>query len=202
MSASSSITPGQLGAEILRQGRLFLNLIETRSNAEWDNPATPEVERALAKVMREKMEIFGWVPGQAYCIAWAGAMLDLAIERLQGAMHMPENPFYLEVISPGVMKTARAAEQRGMLSKHAEPGAIWLARWGKTGKGHAGLVEQYFKTGLTMRTIEANTSAEKGHGPNQREGDGIFAKGRDKSNNGGLVTVGFINPGAWLGMRS
>jgi hypothetical protein len=200
--STSTIMAAPLGAEILRQGRLFLNLIETRSNSEWDNPDTPEVERALAKVMRDSMEHFGWVPGQPYCIAWGGAMVKLALERL-GLFKGEVRALVEAVITPGVMNTVEAAKKRGMLSQQAEPGAIWLARWGTSWRGHAGLVKRFPESGSSwMDTIEANTSAEQGDGPKQREGDGIFAKGRRKDRNGALITQGFINPGAWLKARA
>lgn len=193
MATATTITPIALGAEILRQARLFLHLVETRPNAEWDNLATPAHEVVLADAMKEAMRAIGWQPGQPYCIAFAGAMVRLALIRL-GGMNHPGLARLASVVCPHVRASFNAARKRKMIVATPQPGAIWFAGHDGSTNGHAGLVE--YPTTTRINTIEANTSGT--NDGDQREGEGIFTKSRARERNGKLITLGFLNPEVWL----
>lgn len=197
MQVNSPITKEQLGAEIVRQASLFMFLVETRPNADWDDPRTPYHEAELATALRGAMRELGWESGDAYCIAFAGAMALLAIRKLM--INAPAAAACVRVktlVSPSVMQTVGRARTRGYLSQEGSTGAIWLAQHGSGMLGHAGIVKTFHVPGINMATIEGNTSVDAVH--DQREGEGIFAKVRTKMTNGNLHTQGFINPEVWL----
>jgi hypothetical protein len=199
MTATLDITAEQLGAEIVRQAMIFLHLIETRPNADWDDPRTPDTEAALALSLREAMQRLGWERGAPYCMAFAGAMVILALTKLMRAGSHPHQiaiKRVQQIVSPHVMTTSRVARSYGALSDEGCTGALWLAQHHNSDKGHAGVVRKFWVPGINMDTVEGNTSADAVH--NQREGEGIFKKVRTKAINGSLITVGFIKPEVWL----
>ena len=83
-----------------------------------------------------------------------------------------------------------------LLSPTAAPGAIWLARHGSTSNGHAGIVTAL--RGVSMATIEGNTSLDPSSDAKEREGDWITARIRPLKGSGSLVTLGFITPASIL----
>lgn len=201
MTAVATITPIQLGAEVIRQARLFLHLVETRPNSEWDDLSTPAHEVVLADALKESMRAMGWQPGQPYCIAFAGGVTRLALIRL-GGMNHPGVERLQKLVCPHVRASFNACKKAGLISAAPKSGALWLAGYTGSTSGHAGVVE--YSSSMTFRghaearmsTIEGNTS-DTADG-DQREGEGIFAKSRDQKKNGKLITLGFINPEVWL----
>ncbi len=179
-----------LGREIIRQASLYENLLECRSNAEWDNPATPEAERALNAQLTAVMKEAGWEAPWAYCMSFAEGMVILALRRLG---YRPEQTTRLrKLITPHVMTTVRNLSATDHLSVLPVTGALWMARHGSTDKGHAGIVIHTRQGGMT--TIEGNTSSTY-QGPDcDRQGDGIFRRERNWETNGGLKTMGFLSP--------
>lgn len=192
---SAPITPALLGAEIIRQASLYANLYEKRPNAEWDDPRTPEPERALNAQLIAVMQEAGWEAPWAYCAGFAEGMVILALRRLgyQSAQYSRVR----KLITPHVMTTVRNLAGADALSAAPVPGCLWLARHGSTDKGHAGIAVNV-RGGGTMTTIEGNTSSTYQGPEKDRQGDGIFYRERNWGSNGNLKTMGFLTPDAIL----
>lgn len=184
-----------LGRAIVRQALLFKGLVESRPNASWDDPATPGPDAVQTEILLKVMGSLGWKPGQPYCMAFAGAMVSLAVSH--HFMPTYERSLRLirvrQLITPGCVETAKRARLHGLLSDFGSPGALWIAQHGDTPRGHAGVVTAWAQEGQLMKTLEGNTDDA-----GSREGDGIFEKLRDPKRNGSLHTLGFIHPDAWL----
>ncbi|MES2705140.1 MAG: CHAP domain-containing protein [Verrucomicrobiota bacterium] len=190
-----AITAPLIAAEIIRQAALYENLLERRPNAEWDHPATPAAERALSAQLTECMESAGWQAPWPYCIAFAEGMLILALRRLGCQPWNYARP--RQLITPHVMTTVRNLSGAHALSATPVPGSIWLARHGNSDLGHAGIVIHSAGNGL-MTTIEGNTTSTYKGAAKDRQGDGIFRRGRALTTNGDLRTMGFLTPDAIL----
>lgn len=192
---SPKITSAQLGAEIVRQASLYQNLLETRPNTEWDNPATPEPERALSNQLKAVMGEAGWEAPWAYCAAFAEGMVILACRRL--GFEEVKISRIRKLMTPHVMTTARNLAKAGLLDDLPSPGSVWLARHRETDKGHAGIVVTRTDP-YAMRTIEGNTVGSFKDSASDRQGDGIFLRHRARLANGDLNTQGFFNPDKML----
>ncbi len=187
----------RLGAEIVRQSRRFVGLMETVDNRKWDNPATPGSDDALMAEMVASMRPGPWQPGWAYCLAWAEAMVRLSGQSLgfQALTH------FFDLCTPHCMTTYRAFQKRGLISAPSEmsswpPGSIVLCQHGTSDSGHAMVLVRQERSSIT--TIEGNTTATGASREAFGKGDGVFAKSRHLFQNGNLITKGAITPAAML----
>lgn len=107
-----------------------------------------------------------------YCAQWVSYMLHLASQETG-------------IVCP-LRKSSGALEfMRKNIAYHQEdpqPGDIFVIDHGE-GKGHVGLVEAVDLN--VLHTLEANTNPTGG-----RDGDGIYARIRDKS----AINMGYIRP--------
>ena len=190
------VTPAILAAEIIRQAKLYENLLERRPNAEWDDPRTPDAERALNAQLNAVMAEAGWEAPWPYCMSFAEGMVILALLRL--GYQSAQFSRVRKLITPHVMTTVRNLSGIKALSARPVEGALWLARHGSTDRGHAGIVVANF-TG-TMTTIEGNTSSTFESAEKDRQGDGVFRRARNWESNGKLKTMGFLTPEAIMSL--
>lgn len=184
----------QLATATLRHASRFLGLREIRPNADWDLPSTPGPDKALAEELRALMRPSPWKEGWAYCAAYCEGVVLAALRALGASAAQLKR--WQDTMTPHCVTSARNFRKLGLLSAVPTPGAIWLAQHGSTTNGHAGLVTSV--RGVSMATIEANTSLDKTTPEKDREGDWIttrlgFVKGR-----GALQTLGFVHPEAIL----
>lgn len=188
-----SITAEQLGAQIIREASRFVGLVETKPNADWDDPKTPGPDRDLVNELRGLMRPSPWKPGWAYCAAYAEGVILLAMRKLG----LPTQRA-AEMLQPGVMNTWRAFREAELTTlNNPEPGALWLAQYAlKPGLGHAGIVTA--SNGHMQSTIEANTSLDSRDPRKDREGDWISTKLSLAKRRGSLNTLGYVNPKALL----
>jgi hypothetical protein len=128
-----------------------------------------------------------WQPGWAYCAAFVEGVVVRALKE-----HAPK---FAALFGPHCMTNVRAFKQRKMLNPLPVPGAIWLARHGRTDQGHAGIVTTISDVSRIMATIEANTAFDPSTPSQEREGDWITTRARKTNGTGTLVTQGFIHPG-------
>lgn len=196
MSQSIAITPEQFGALIIREASRFVGLREVKPNEDWENPAIPGSEAALAKELRDLMRPTPWKEGWAYCAAFCEAVIRRTLQRVE--MHGDEAAKFLRVMGPGVRVSFDAFAKLRLTSTRPEPGAVWFARHGNTAQGHAGIVTSASLTGSTMGTIEANTSLDSRDPRKDREGDWITTRNFSVKGRGDLVTLGFVTPAAIL----
>lgn len=185
------MTPDQLTTAIIREASRFIGLREVRPNAEWNNPATPGPDTALVSELRAMMRPSPWQPGWAYCAAFVEGVVVRALRE--------QAPKFAALFGPHCMTNVRAFRSRELLFAQPVPGAIWLARHGHTDQGHAGIVTAVRDgMGVSMSTIEANTSLDPGTPAQEREGDWITTRVRMAKGAGSLVTQGFIHPSVIL----
>ena len=96
------------------------------------------------------------------------------------------------------MTSYRAFKERGLIHDTPSPGSLWLAQHGQTDQGHAGIVVRT-ESVVQMITIEANTSADpNASGAQNREGDWITQRIRNRTGAGDLHTRGFVRPASIL----
>lgn len=184
------MTAEQLGNEIVRVAGQFIGLREVRPNADWDNPRTPSVEAALARVLRDMMRPSPWEPGWAYCAAFCEGVVTSAM-KYSGATSAHVRRWQ-ETMTPHCVTSAANFRKLRLLSGTATTGAIWLARHGSTSNGHAGIVTAI--RGEWLCTIEANTSLDATSAEKDREGDWITTRIFPRRGRGRLQTIGFITP--------
>lgn len=187
-----------LGAEIVRQARIFLHLQEVVPNRKWDDPRTPEPEKALSELLSKEMQSAGWPPGAPYCAAFAEAVSVLAMRRL--GVDEWSIFVYRKAFTPHCVTTFNNFQKLGAVSSVPAIGGVGLARWGKTSRGHCWVAVQPSKTFESMATIEGNTSAQFISHAKERQGDGIYERTRNTRQNGQLKTLGFVNPAHILGL--
>jgi hypothetical protein len=188
------ITESALTNMILREAGRFVGLRETKPNAAWDKPSTPGPDTDLSNELRTIMRPSPWQDGWAYCAAWAEAIVSTALARC-GATPAEISRF-TGLHGPHVMSNVRAFRAKGLISEYATPGALWLARHGKTDKGHEGIVVTTESN--RMATMEANTSAGADVPAKERDGDWIANRIRNPRTNGALNTQGFVSVAAIL----
>ena len=188
------MTSDQLAQGIIRQASRFIGLREVKPNADWDNPNTAGPDRALVDELRALMRQSPWQPGWAYCAAFAESMVLVALRSLAATPEQIKR--WQATMTPHCVTSAGNFRERGLLSANAEPGAIWLARHGSTSNGHAGIVTAV--RGMSMATIEGNTSLDPSSDAKEREGDWITNRIRFLKGSGTLNTLGFITPAAIL----
>ena len=188
------MTSDQLAQGIIRQASRFIGLREVKPNADWDNPNTAGPDRPLVDELRALMRQSPWEPGWAYCAAFAESMVLAALRSLAATPEQIKR--WQATMTPHCVTSAGNFRERGLLSANAEPGSIWLARHGITSNGHAGIVTAV--RGMSMATIEGNTSLDPSSDAKEREGDWITHRIRFLKGRGTLNTLGFITPAAIL----
>jgi hypothetical protein len=184
------MTSDQLAQGIIRQASRFIGLREVKPNADWDNPNTPGNDRVLVDELRSLMRSSPWEPGWAYCAAFAEGMVLAALRSLAATPEQIKR--WQATMTPHCVTSAANFRNLNLLSESAVPGSIWLARHGNTSNGHAGIVTAV--RGVSMSTIEGNTSLDPSSDAKEREGDWITPRIRFLKGSGTLNTLGFITP--------
>ncbi len=188
------MTNDLLAQGIIRHASRFVGLREVKPNADWDNPSTPGPDRVLVDELRSLMRQSPWEEGWAYCAAFAEGMVLAALRSLAATPEQIKR--WQQTMTPHCVTSAGNFRELGQLSANAEPGSIWLARHGSTSNGHAGIVTAV--RGLSMATIEGNTSLDPSTPAKEREGDWITNRIRFLKGTGTLNTLGFVTPAAIL----
>ena len=180
----------RLGAQIIREAGRFVGLREVKPNAVWDDPATHGPDALLSAELSDLMRPSPWLPGWAYCAAFCEGVVSSALEKTGRAR--AEVRRFREVMSPHCVSAAAAFKKRGLLDDAPCAGAIWLARHRGTSNGHAGIVTAV--RGVSLSTIEANTSLDVTNPEKDREGDWITTRLFHARGRGSLETLGFVTP--------
>lgn len=180
----------RLGIEIIRVASRFVGLREIKSNAEWDDPTTPQRDKALSDELKAMMRPSPWDEGWAHCAAFCEGGVAQALRNLGHSKTQVDK--WHSVMTPHCVTSANAFKKLGLLSLAPVPGAIGLARHGNTSKGHAWIVQTV--RGVTQSTIESNTSKDSTDPAKDREGDWITNRIFGIKGRGDLYTIGFINP--------
>lgn len=186
----TTISAEDLAAAIVREASRFIGLREVRPNSDWDNPKTPARDVALAGELRALMAPSPWQPGWAYCAAFCEGVVAAAL-RSCGASPA-QVAIWSRTMTPHCVTSAGNFERRKLLANEAAPGAVWLARHGTTSNGHAGIVTAI--RGVSLSTIEANTSMDAASAEKDREGDWITTRIFNWRGRRHLETLGFIRP--------
>lgn len=195
-SSALLLNESTLALAILGNARRFVNLKEVKPNANWDNPATPGPDTELVNELRRRMRKSPWPDGAAYCAAFAEAMIVAGLEQCGATPEQIER--FARVMGAHCMTSFRAFKELGLIHDTPSPGSLWLAQHGPTDQGHAGLVIRTEDV-TKMLTIEANTSSDpNASGAQQREGDWITERIRNRSGAGDLRTRGFVRPASIL----
>jgi hypothetical protein len=184
------MTSDQLAQGIIRQASRFIGLREVKPNADWDNPNTPGNDRVLVDELRSLMRQSPWEDGWAYCAAFTEGMVLAALRSLAATPDQIKR--WQATMTPHCVTSAANFRNLSLLSESAVPGSIWLARHGNTSNGHAGIVTAV--RGVSMSTIEGNTSLDPSSDAREREGDWITNRIRFLKGSGTLNTLGFITP--------
>jgi hypothetical protein len=192
------MTSDTLATAVMRHAGRFIGLREVKPNADWDNPSTAGPDRALVDELRSLMRSSPWEPGWAYCAAFCEGVVLAALRSLSATPEQIKR--WQTTMTPHCVTSATNFSKLNLLSSAATPGAIWLARHGQTSKGHAGIVTSM--RGVSMSTLEGNTSLDPSSDAKEREGDWITARIRPLKGSGSLVTLGFITPAAILKLIS
>jgi hypothetical protein len=192
------MTSDTLATAVMRHAGRFIGLREVKPNADWDNPSTAGPDRALVDELRSLMRSSPWELGWAYCAAFCEGVVLAALRSLSATPEQIKR--WQTTMTPHCVTSATNFSKLSLLSPTAIPGAIWLARHGQTSKGHAGIVTSM--RGVSMSTIEGNTSLDPSSDAQEREGDWITARIRPLKGSGSLVTLGFITPTAILKLIS
>lgn len=166
----------------------FEGFVEIRNNSSWDDPEKAGWQKEMSELLTKYMlKIQPWALGEPYCAACVGAFIIMALEDCK----IPTSKFE-RLWTAHVMTNVRFARKNSILSITPSLGSIWLARFGSSDSGHAGLVINI--RGDNLETIEGNTVA----GPSlnnqaQRSGNGIFKRRFYKKGRGSLQTQGFLS---------
>ncbi|WP_395734781.1 hypothetical protein [Prosthecobacter sp.] len=192
------MTSDQLAQGIIRHASRFVGLREVKPNANWDNPSTPGPDRALVDELRSLMRQSPWQEGWAYCAAFAEGMVLATLRSLAATPAQIKR--WQQTMTPHCVTSAGSFRKLGLLSANAEAGSLWLARHGSTSNGHAGIVTAM--RGVSMATIEGNTSLDPSTSAKEREGDWITNRIRFLKGSGTLNTLGFVTPASILKLIS
>ena len=122
---------------------------------------------------------YGDAHGESWCMGFVESVVGFG-----GAGHGPSPLFASESCLE-----VWARSPHDMRTPEAVPGSIIIWQYNKTWQGHTGVVLSAM--GEIIKTVEGNTSA--GPGIN-RNGDGVYSRGRSKTPVGSLQIVGFLNP--------
>lgn len=185
----------RLGFLMIKRATDFVGLVEIKSNAVWDDPNTAAWDRDKSRWLTEWMsKVQGWTPGAPYCAAFDGAIAAACLE----AMGFSSKHF-LASWTAHVMTNVRLLRKLKYHSEIPTLGAIWLARFGDTDRGHAGIVATHGARSMT--TVEGNTmkeTSDAGDPNKQRAGDGIWIRGQAITGRGKLRTQCFCSTDAIL----
>ena len=186
---SAALSP--LQQAVLRSACSYVGLSEIKPNDRWDDLSTKGPD-AAADRLRKGLLAIGWEPGYAYCIAFAELVWREAFAAVgREASFTPLS----RLITLGVLDSFNKLRAAGRTTSVPKPGAIFFLRHGTTGNGHAGIVAAIGTK--EFATIEANTGPTSADVAKDREGDGIYAKGRAldfTKRTSGLYLLGFCNP--------
>lgn len=188
---SAPAPAGNISERIIATALHFVNLVETKSNAEWDDPSTPGVD-SRARELRAALIAAGFSQGQPYCMAFAEGVWRIAYAEASAPVAIQAR--IKSLLCPHVMTSFRACRTAGLISTTPIAGAIGFMQKGASDSGHAFIVRAVADGYL--RTIEGNTSPAPGSAAADREGDGVFEKQRrfSLSRTSGLWIRGFLNP--------
>ena len=173
---------------LIKRSEEFEGLVETKENAQWDNPqiAGWQKEQSL-KIVSYMNKIKGWTSGAPYCSAAVGAFVIMSLEDCK----LSPNKFIANWTAH-VMTNVRILKSKNILSVTPSLGSVWLAKSGNTDSGHTGIVLDI--KGDMLITIEGNTSVgETSNAALQRAGDGIYRRKFSKNGRSSLVTQGFLS---------
>mgnify|MGYP001618733127 CR=1 FL=1 len=182
-----------IGEKIVEVAMRYLELYETKSNAEWDNPYTEEHDLAADQLKRGLIES-GWKESWPYCASFCEMVWRLAYREAQAPIALIEQ--VTVNLTPSVMKSF--GNWNDSITRDPERGAIAFWQRGNGPYGHAGIVT--LPGSLAFSSIEANTSADANADDHaQREGQGIFRRRRmlDFRYRDGLHLIGFLPPPRW-----
>ena len=171
---------------LIKRSEEFEGLVETKENAQWDNPqiAGWQKEQSL-KIVSYMNKIKGWTSGAPS--AAVGAFVIMSLEDCK----LSPNKFIANWTAH-VMTNVRILKSKNILSVTPSLGSVWLAKSGNTDSGHTGIVLDI--KGDMLITIEGNTSAgETSNAALQRAGDGIYRRKFSKNGRSSLVTQGFLS---------
>jgi hypothetical protein len=129
----------------------------------------------------------GGVEGESWCLSFIQALTSYTEHRFNVNSNLPLTEHVLTLWD-------RTHKDYKFDPKTHEPqaGDIVVWRYGKTMKGHAGIVIKYDAScPRVFNTIEGNTGPS---GIVEREGDGVYKKVRAKSGTSLMQVVGFIRP--------
>lgn len=181
---------------IIKTSSKFLNLYETKENAEW-NTTADNID--APKILEDIMQQVGWREGWPYCMAFSEAVYIQSYKAATAPSSVIE--YISKLLNPSVMQSFNRVKSKGKVSIKPEVGSIFFMQKGFTGNGHAGIVIGYNEKTNKIATIEANTSpgvattAER-----DRNGDGIYKKIRTldfTEHQYNLHLKGFLNPIRW-----
>jgi hypothetical protein len=186
------MTPKELARRLISTATDYVGMRETRPNAAWDDPRTPQWDVDAHVWLRTRMrQVSGWTPGAPYCAAFVGAVVSAVLEGATDLTVRAEDT-WLAHWTAHCMINANGLRQRGWLTASPVPGAIWLAQQWRRGRatssGHTGIVCDVSRS--LMVTVEGNTSS----GSTDNTGDGIYTRTRALQTNGSLRTVGYLTP--------
>lgn len=173
---------------LIKRSEEFEGLVETKENAQWDNPLIAGLQKEQSlKIISYMNQIKGWTSGAPYCSAAVGAFVIMALQDCK----LSPNKFIANWTAH-VMTNVRFLKSKNILSVTPSLGSIWLAKSGNTDSGHTGIVLDI--KGDMLITIEGNTSAgETSNIALQRSGDGIYRRKFSKNGRSSLITQGFLS---------
>ena len=175
---------------IISCAKQYLNLMEVRDNAKWDNVTTPGPDAAADK-LQARMKETGWQEGWPYCAAFAEAVVREALK----AVNSEKYDIFAKNMTASCMESFDNFSKLGLISKTPTPGSVFFMQMGSSYRGHAGIVIAV--DGNSLKTIEGNTSPNPDTPEADRNGDGVYAKIRPlkfQSKPNGLWLRGFLNP--------
>ncbi len=185
-----------IATKIVARATDFVGLSELQSNAIWDDKNTPAWERSKSDWLRRNMaRIRGWEPGAPYCAAFDGAVVASVLEDV-GINSKP----FLAVWTAHVMTNVNMLKERKLHTELPTIGSLWLARFGQTSKGHAGVVVA--RTKFAVTTVEGNTMKQAGEAERERQGDGIWIRQFPIVGRGELRTQCFCSVDAILAISN
>lgn len=184
----------QIASEIIKVGSHFVNLFETKDNAEWRFIVDPSKGKAESDQLKSEMIKSGWQAGWPYCMAFSETIWRLAYKNLEAPEDIIND--FSKKLNPSVMSSYN--NFKSCISKTPVPGSIFFMQKGSSANGHAGIVVGC--DGKSLATLEANTSPGKAISAEaDRNGDGVYKKIRslDFTKTSGLHLLGFLHPIEW-----
>lgn len=188
------MTKEEISKEIIEVGSRFVNLFETKDNAEWRFIIDPSKGKTESEALYSEMKKSGWQAGWPYCMAFSEAIWRMAYQNLNAPKDVVAE--ITQKLNPSVMSSYKNFKKS--ITRNSEPGSIFFMQKGSTGNGHAGIVVGC--DGKSIATLEANTSPGKAVSAEaDRNGDGVYKKVRtlDFTKKPGLCLLGFLNPIVW-----